>query len=240
LGGKILDTWTDPKASLLKKTAATFGSLVVLPLALASFAISKVLNPLQTVKNSAGLIKFSFSRNSIALKAIFLITLVPAMAILSPFAAVQYGIKKAIIDPIRSSTKMSNKTYARLEKEIKEEQFDTLTDEEKQKSIDFQVENLKQDEALKAEIKDLTVEIEANPKEAISQFKAELKKNPERIPIFTPQCSEKVAKYMNQHPEKKANYDEMVKERAIRINNAVKHFKEERKKFNKPIMNPKT
>ncbi len=228
-GGAIVDTLANPKASGLKKTGAALAAVIVFPVAFVVFSVRKILNPLESIKGAAGLINFAFSRNSNGLKALAVITLAPVIVVLSPFAAVQYGIKSAIV------AKTSNKKYARLENKIKEEQLNTLSDEEKQQSIDAEIEQRDQDQSLKAVMDNLTIEIDPRPEEAIAKFSEALNRN--LIPMLSKKSEAKVTQYMNLHPEEKSTFDKLLMQRAKKMSEAVKYFKEQWKNDKIPTKN---
>jgi hypothetical protein len=197
-GGKILDILTDPEASGFKKIVAGLAGLIIAPLSVAVFALRKALNPLDTIKNTVNLIKYSFTRNSNILKAMSLLSLGSIAILLAPFAAVQYGITKMKTEPL--GTPLDPK------QNLDNGEGEFLDKEEIEVRIN-------QDKRLKEIIDAYTIQFKSDFKDLgvdLANLKTTLKRNPNFIPVFDKESSVRIRDYLKKHPEQVADYNNFM------------------------------
>lgn len=226
-------TWTKTFA---KQVAVGFlsivGQLLLAPIAITAFIIPKVLNPLQTYKDSTRLTKFAFNRGHIGLSALASVTLVPIAIITAPLAALQYGIKRALFDPIRSwfesrkNVSKESKKEAEIKddfkKEIKEdikkikkpinkkeiEQLEKLGKQVGLKKLDSQ------EVKRKYSIEKIRTLDAAHPLDTISEA---MQKHKDSIPLLSDKAARQLRFYLKEHPEEKAHYDDVMHELKNRL-----------------------
>lgn len=230
LRGKIIKVLVDPNASGLKKFGAIASGSIVVPIALTLFVVQKILNPLGTVKGAIGFTNYAFSKDSIALKSLSLLMLVPAM-VLAPLAAMQYGMKKLIVEPVNkllnAKPKWDHSSVSLMtadQVQIENQQSLCL-----KKVIDSFIAEIDS----KAMIENS--EVGSDPKKALEVFERKLKEDQYCIPVFNKEIQAKVIGYINKNPEKKEGYDALMLKAANRVVDVMKQYKEEEAKVLKKI-----
>ncbi len=209
---------------------AVLGGCLVTPVALAVFIVRKILNPLYTVKDARRFANYAFSKNSITLKTVSLITLASAI-VLSPLAALQYGLKKLIVDPVNTLLTTKLKVIREQNGENMISDYDKYIQFQKNESLKKVINSFTAEIDKKTKVDD--AEIGANPEKALAAFKTKLEDDQHCIPVFNKEIQMKVIGYINKHPEKREDYDALMLKAANRVVGVVEQYKEEAKEAKK-------
>ncbi len=203
LGGKMLNKAANPDTPLLGKIALGVGLIPMAGLACAAETIKAVLNPKKTFENCTQFAQYAWKNNSIFLKLCSIPAALMAAAMAIP-AALQYGVQKAIIEPL---SKTSNERAIQLEKE------------QQQLPVIHRV-KLTKDKL--AEVDD------PNPVTALATLQQLLHEHPDKIPVFSPKTQLSVNNYLKSlnkmNPEQAAtlqSYDASVKQIFAKTNAPV-------------------
>ncbi len=111
VGGKILSKLVDSNVSIGAKIGL---GVALLPMAAAAAIVETAkacVDPLKTFSNSVHFINYAWNSNSAVLKVLSA-PVALAVGVLSPFAGIQYGVKKAIVDPIAHAIQKAKTEYA--------------------------------------------------------------------------------------------------------------------------------
>ena len=207
MGGYLIGVWMGNSGKLtapifFKKTGVILAGMIVGPLALAGFTVRKLLNPLESFKGAIGLIKFTFTRNSKILQGLGIAILAPVALALSPLAAVQFGAKKILVDPIKKLFKPSNKKLKRLEQELKTPK---------------ELQELDNNNTISKALKNRIVELNSKPKDALADLMNSLEQNQNNIPILTKAMSTRLLKYLKTRPNEANIYQKICKQTRARV-----------------------
>lgn len=193
LGGKMLNKVADPSTPITAKVVLGMGLIPMAGVAAVSETLKAVVDPKNTLQRCTQFVKYAWKNNSTFLKICSLPAAVLAAAMAIP-AALQYGIQKAIVDPL---TKTTLDRAALLEKENAPEPV---------------IKRVKL-------IKDKLVEVDdSDPAIALATLQQLLHEHPDKIPMFSPKTQLSVNNYLrNFHtadPQQMAtmqNYEKTVK-----------------------------
>jgi hypothetical protein len=202
LGGKMLNKIANPDTPALGKIALGIGLIPMAGLACAAETIKAVCNPKMTFQNCSQFAKYAWSNNSLFLKLCSIPAILMAAAMAVP-AAIQYGVQKAIIEPL---TNTSNERAIQIDKQQPEPVINRV--------------KLSKDKLAEVD--------EPNPVAALATLQQLLQEHPDKIPVFSPKTQISVNNYLKSlnkmNPAQAATlqtYDASVKQIFAKTNQAA-------------------
>lgn len=211
--GKMLNKVASPDTSIASKIALAIALIPMGLLAAGVETFKAALNPKKSLNNCTNFVNYAWSNPSIFLKICSLPAAILAGALAIP-AAIQYGIQKAIIEPLTKTT------HQRAQ------------------------ELLETDRTVKLQAEQMIQIDEPHPELAIAKLSALLTEEPDKIPTLTIQTQSNVDSYLRTLNKNKPDdaakievYESTVQKVYARVNeqskislannlNAFEHFKE--------------
>lgn len=173
LGGKMLNKVADPETSLITKMALGIALIPMTGLAAISETIKAFANPKKSVQNGYRFMNYAWHTSSTLLKICTIPVGLFTTALAIP-AALQYGVQKAIVEPLAKTTQ---DRAMLLQKEASLHPKPVVT-------------RVKLGNDKLAEVDD------PNPVVALATLQLILKEHPDRIPVFSAKTQRSVNEYL--------------------------------------------